>query len=85
MFGRKKESKPKQPIVVKVYEHRLATKVAQMFEQDALKMSAEGYEVLSVVGSDQKSAHLLLGGVGLLAPKVLTVTYRLKEPQAASA
>ncbi len=85
MFGRKKEPKPKQPIVVKVYEHRLAKKVAQMFEQDALRMAADGYEVLSVVGTDQKSGHLLLGGMNLLAPAVLTVTYRLKESQAASA
>lgn len=83
MFGRKKASK--QPIVVRVYEHRKAKEVAKLFERDARKMAAEGYEVLSVVGNDQKSAHLLLGGVGLLAPTVLTVTYRFKESQAASA
>lgn len=82
MFGRKKA--PKQPIIVRVYEHRKAKEVAKLFERDALKMAAEGYEVLSVVGNDQKSAHLLLGGIGLLAPTVLTVTYRLRSVQPAA-
>ncbi|NJD28162.1 MAG: hypothetical protein FIA92_07675 [Chloroflexi bacterium] len=75
MFGKKK------PIVVKTYEHRKPKEAAKLFEKDAQKMAKDGYEVLSVVTNDQKhnASNVLLGGLGLLAPTILTVTYKLKN------
>lgn len=66
-----RKPKPKQPIVVRTYER------TKDYEKDANKMLAQGYRVAMVTTQQAKPATAWLGGVGLLAPTKLIVTYQL--------
>lgn len=69
MFGRKKEP---ETVVVRTYER------TKDYEKDARKMLSHGYQVINVATQQPKPASVLLGGIGMLAPTKLIVTYQLK-------
>ena len=70
MFGRKKQL---EPIVVREYDS------VKKYEKDAREMLGKGYTVLNVATPGAKPATMLLGGIGLLAPQKLIVTYQLNS------
>lgn len=66
MFGRKREE---PALIVREY-----TKTKD-YEKDARAMLAKGYMVQNVATEQAKPASMLLGGIGMLAPTKLVVTY----------
>lgn len=66
MFGRKREE---PALIVREY-----TKTKD-YEKDARAMLAKGYVVQNVATEQPKPASMLLGGIGMLAPTKLVVTY----------
>jgi hypothetical protein len=72
------------PVVVRKYAdvygqkagHRLKKPASEFFEEDARTMVADGYTVMSVEHTGNKtSKSLLFGAAGYFAPDEITVTY----------
>lgn len=72
----------KDPLVVKRYKDQ------KEYQKDAGKMTAQGYDIQSVVSEQPRSGcgrFVALGGIGALVfkPKPeLVVTYKLNQPPA---